>query len=144
MLEWANQLLEKLAAAKEGSGVVGKLSKLGYFVFGATGIGLRNISGASPQVADRMLIAIGLVAGAYLLFAVGALVFAALNPLAANMVSADHVKALNRQLQQLQEVARRGQQASAPTANVPAPPAEVIEVAPPGTEQTAAVREPAQ
>jgi hypothetical protein len=108
------EVAKAIAAVKQGSGLVGKLSTVACFAFGAMGLGLYSMPG-EPWKVGAMLVGIAMVAGVFLLFVSWMLKYAKENPLHASLESSDLVE-----MKKL-EVASKDQGVVVPTANTEAP-----------------------
>ena len=107
-------LAKALAAVKQGSGLVGKLSTVACFAFAALGLGLYSMPGEAWK-AVAMLVGMAMVSGVFLLFVSWVLKYAKENPLHASLESGDLVE-----MKRL-EVASKEQGMVVPTANTEAP-----------------------
>jgi hypothetical protein len=113
---WGEDTLKALAAVRQGSGVVGKLSTVGFFAFGAMACAFIWMPKDFPQVYVS-LAGIGIVALTFLIFVWLSQRFAANNPQLAGLESGDYVKWRELELQ-----AAPGQTPALPTTNVEPPP----------------------
>jgi hypothetical protein len=107
----------KLAAVKQGSGVLGKLCTLGGITLAAMAVGVCAMAFSGGWVAAGIFVGLLVMPTMFLIFAKIALDYAERNPLAASMLSGDFATVRLKEL----EIAQKNGAPSVPTANVAAP-----------------------